>query len=293
MQHMSHVDVGILRFQRTQQLDISADMTPIRVPAHTVTDYGFSGIGNWALAALSALSALAMAGGVLALLRSRSPDEVVFTSAARSEGSFKLTRHYPEGPETIEPEGPMQITRRHPPEDQSPGEIRRRVIQDRYLEEGDILGNDGGLPTEPSLNNHSEDTLMAAWTESNSRKVSIATGSDEGLHEGLIELKPTKNTKNFLDPDTGISYHISPWKSTHDGGDDDELALKSKSKPDGMVKRAIVGMSVGGAALGNGKPIEDKIAMTLQKKERVPQQAGDCLAGEVTNEPPTGKLTLA
>ncbi len=258
--------------------------------AHTAADYGFGGAGNWTLATLSAF---VMAGGVLALLRSRSPEEVVFTSAAKSEGSVKVTRHYAEGPETMQTEGPVQITRRHPPEDQSPGDLRRRIIQDRYREEEDTLDNEGGFLWEPSLNNRSEDTLVAAWTESNSREVSIATGPDEGLHEGLIELKPTENTKNFLDPETGVSYHMSPWKSTHDGDEDDKLSLHSKSKPEGTVKRAILGMSVGGAALANGKAIEDKIAQVLEKEERVPQQAGDCLAGEVTNEPPTGKPTLA
>lgn len=258
--------------------------------AHKVTDYGFGRVGNWTLATLSAL---VMAGGVLALLRSRSSEEVVFTSAAKSDGGVKVTRHYAGGPETTQTEGPVQITRLHPPEDQSPGALRRRIIQDRYRQEEGILCNEGGFPYEPSLNNRSEDTLVADWTESNSREVSIATGPDEGLHEGLIELKPTKNTKNFLDPNTGVSYHMSPWKSTHDGDEDGKLSLHFKSKPEGTVKHAILGMSVGGAALANGKTLEDKIAQVLEKKVHVPQRAGDCLAGEVTNEAPTGKSTLA
>ena len=178
----------------------------------------------------------------------------------------------------------MQITRRKPPKHQGSGEVRRRIAQDQIREEDGIPAIGGGTPWIAAPNNSSENTLVATWTESNSRRVSIATGSGEGLHEGLIELRPHGSTKNFLDPDTGASYHFSPWKSTHDGDDTDEESLKSKPKELGTVKSAIVKMSVGGAALANGKAIEDQIGEALEKKERIPQQAGDCLAGEVTNE---------
>ncbi len=254
--------------------------------------YGFSGLGKWALVALSTL---AVVGGLLALLRSRTPEETGYTSTAKSEG-VRVTRYHPEGSEVVEPEGPIQIIKRHPPENQAPGEIRRRINRDRYHQEDDVPIDEGGLPWEPMLKNGSEDTLVAARTESNSRRVSIVTGPDEGLHDGLIELKPTentKNTKNFLNPETGDSYHLSPWKSTHDDDEDKELLHNEKSKPEGTVKRAILGMGVGAAALANGKAIEDDIAESLQKKERIPQQTGDCLAGEVTNEKATGKPALA
>ncbi len=253
--------------------------TPVDWTGQTELERGVDGIRNWALAVVSAL---AVAAGILALLRSRPTDEVVFTSPAKSEGTVKVTRYYPEGPETIEHEHPMQITRRKPPEGQGSEEVRRRILQDQIREKDGIPAIGGGMPWIATSNNNSEDTLVATWTESNSRRVSIATSSDEGLHEGLIELRPTGHTKNFLDPDTGASYHLSPWKSTHD--DADEESLKSKPKDVGTVKSTIVKMSVGGAALASGKVIEDQIGEALEKKERIPQQAGDCLAGEVTNK---------
>ena len=246
--------------------------------------------------ALAAFLAFAVAWVILISLRSRSvgeeifqcpgsrpSEEVVFTSPVRSEGTVKVTWHYPEGSETVEPDGPVQITRRRPREHQDIGEVRRRIIHQEISEEDNYPGLDGGLVGLSNLNT-SGDTLVDAWTESNSKKVSIGISSDETPHDGLIELKHTGSTKNFLDPDTGASYHLSPWKSTHSDDEDDEPSLKAKPKVEGAVKRAIVKMGVGGGALASGKAIEDQIGDALQKKERIPQQAGDCLAGEVTNE---------
>ena len=252
--------------------------------AHTVADYGFGGIGYWALAALSAVT---MVCGMLALLRSRPSDNEVFTSLVRMESNGRVTRHYTEEPKTIEHEGPPQIIKRNPPQDQDPGELRRRIIQDRTREGDGAPHVEGELPWDTYFNNSSEGTLVAAWTESNSRNVSIATTSDEKLHEGLVELTPTGDTGDVLDPHGDASYHVSPWKSTHSGADYDSISLKSKPKVEGTVKRAIVAMGAGGGALANGKVIENHLVEILKKKVRVPQQPGDCLAGEVTNEPPT------
>ena len=210
-------------------------------------------------------------------------EELVFTSPVRSEGTVKVTRHRPEGSETVEPEGPVQITKRKPPEDYGIGEVRRRVLRGQLRRADSGADIEEGLLGKANLNS-SDDTLVAAWSESSSKKVSIATSSNEGLHDGLIELKPSGSTKNFLDPDTGASYHLSPWKSTHSDDEDEEPYLHTKPNEVGAVKHAIVKMSVGSAALANGKAIEDQVGDALQTKERIPQQTGDCLAGEVTNE---------
>ena len=122
----------------------------------------------------------------------------------------------------------------------------------------------------------------------------MTTPSDDfKVHEGLIELDPTKHTKNYLDPQTGVSNHSLPWKSTHSDDEDDGTPQILKPPKEGTVKRALVGMSVGGAALAPGTAMKDQIERTLETKERIPQQAGDCLAGEVTNESPTCKLSRA
>ena len=256
-------------------------------------DLGFGLLG---LGALAAFLAFVVVRGILAVLRSRSimkaeipmtesrsDEELVFTSPVRSEGAVKVTRDLPEGSETVEHEGPVQITKRKPPENHGPGEVRRRIIQDGIRQEDDVFGIDGGFLGVPNFNS-SDDTLVAVWNESNSRKVSIATSSNEKPHDGLIEPKPTGSTKNSLDPDTGASYHSAPWKSTHSDDGDGELSLETKHKVEGTVKRAIVKMSIGGVALANGKAIEDQVGDALEKKERIPQHTGDCLAGEVTND---------
>ena len=226
-----------------------------------------------------------MAGGFLAFLRSRRPEEAVFTSPARSEGPVRVTGYRPEGPGVVEPMDPVKTTRHPQPRDPAAREVRRRLIQDRGSLRESIEERDVGSSREPNLRSGSEDTLVGAWTESNSRKVSIATPSDDfKVHEGLTELKPSGDTKNFRDPTSRAFDHLSPWKSTHSDDEDDELPHILDPEKEGTAKRAIVGMGAGGAALAHGKDMEDKIAQALRKKERVPQQAGDCLAGEVTNE---------
>ena len=230
----------------------------------------------------------------------------MFSSPARSEASVKITRHYAHGPETVSSEQPVKVTRHHIG-DGSPFEgVRRRTVQNtsHHLpngEEGQVVP--GWQPAKNTNDNEvnknwnnstwewvphnsSASTLINGWTGSEGvapSKVSVDTGAGEQHHEGLIELKTSNATRNFLDPDTGEVLHLSPWKSTHDNDPEEENSWLKQGRK-GTIRRAIANMSVGSASLTSGKAVGDVMISKLEVKDPPPQHAGDSLAGLVTNE---------
>ncbi len=229
--------------------------------------------------------------------RGKSKDEEVFTSAARSDHSdLHFTRHYDDGAQTISGQG--VITKQKPEDENYPGEVRRRL---RTSEDRESQDTNSVSETSWASHNTSADTLVAPWQGSRrASTVSLRDRSKNEKHEGLIELDVAGKRKAFFKPSTGEFFHISPWKSTHsdseDSDDDDRFGRKAEEKH--STHRALGQMVAGGVSWAVGKRVDQELAERLQRKvdnrkhRQPPQRAGDCLAGEVTNEWPTGKPTI-
>ncbi len=221
------------------------------------------------------------------------PKGDVFTSPARFD--YQITRHHESGPEVITGQA-AKFIRHSPDEDQYPGELRRSI----QLGEADGDADDRSA-WQPY--NSSTDTLVNPWAGHNPSKVSITNHPEDEKHEGLIELETAGDNKTFFDPETGEFIHITPWKSTQD----DDTSVKADDR--GSVKRAIGKMFPGGMALGGGKAVGDAVkdkteevakSTTIERwhdemiqRKGVPQQAGDCMTGDLTKEAPSGRPQLA
>lgn len=246
---------------------------------------------------------ISVLGGSLLVkyLRCRPRTEEVFRSSARSD--VQVTRYYPEGSETVTSGQDVKIVKSKPEEDHELGQLRQRIRKSQNNFDGaykDISGSQS--------RNSSAGTLVSGWAQQEGRRPSNVTiqtsaGGDNKYHEGLIELETKGVNKTFFDPDTGEFIHLSPWKSTHNDSEDSEGEEDSysKAKPKGKegVKRVLAQMATGGVAWAGGKRIDDAILEDFREvgkesegsKERIPQRAGDCLAGLVTNEAPSGRPT--
>lgn len=229
--------------------------------------------------------------------RGKSKDEDVFNSAARSSHpNLQFTRHHDHGPETVSGQG--VLVKRKPEDQDYPGELRRRVREsiDRSSEEQSSIANYSW-----SSGNTSAETLIAPVKEIRKpSSVSLQDHSANEKHEGLIELDVCGKRKAFFKHTTGEFFHISPWKSTHSEDEDssDDERLKRKSKEKNSAHRVLGQMVAGGVSWAVGKKVDEKLAERLHEKanrhksRQLPQRAGDCLAGEITNEWPTGRPTI-
>ena len=208
---------------------------------------------------------------LLHYLRRRSRTQAVFQSPVRSEGSVRVTHHHPDGPLIDDSRGPIQIRKHQPGCDFS---VRRRIKQKAHDKKSDVKSKISWKPTTASS---SATTLIGGDAEPD--KV------HEEHHDGLIELKQTDGTRNFLDPETGETLHLSPWKSTHDSSEeeDDEEPFEKLDK--GTIQRKLTEMSIGSAMLGGGMVAEKSLQEKAQAEAKAkPQQVGDSLASLVTNE---------
>lgn len=256
------------------------------------------------LTSLAIIAAIGLAAvGILIQIGRRKARKVPpFTSQARSEHSYvQITRHHDSGPETVSGQG--MIVKEKPGEDQL-GHIQRHLRRSQDLGKG--MSDDEKWD---SSDNSSAETLVTPWKDSHApSNVSVVDESANEKHEGLIELEIGGKAKAFFKPSTGEFIHLKPWKSTHDSdsdSDSEENRLKSKAEEKGSVHRVLGQMLAGGVSWAAGKSLEKKWAEGLQKenvrwgndglrhRRQPPQRAGDCLAGEVTNEWPTGKFSLA
>lgn len=277
--------------------------------------------GTWTLIHYSLLFTaalfLVLQGFLLFRLLSPSRTEPVITSQAHTE--VKVTRHYSEGAETTSSEGPLRFTKDFPGDNHPFGQIRRRFIQDRAQEERpDSVDREGGLSHLDSKNS-SANTLVGSWTGLEISKVSITTSHDDKHHEGLLELKSTDSTKHFFDPKTGEFIHLTPWKSTPDGGDNRST---SKVKPKNCdVSHVVAKLGAGSAAFTSKQVDQNTLAKEKKKRTRrikeikedgerklareikeikekrdargkTPPRAGDCVTGDMTNEAPSAQPTM-
>lgn len=205
-------------------------------------------------------------------LRYQSRTETIYQSAARNEGSMQVTQHYASGSETENLSGPLELTRSIPPTGSTINNVRRRLVPNIHDREAAIKSK---ISLRPSLASSSTSTLFNEdrWAE------------EAEHHDGLIELKRTKDTRNFLDPETGETLHLSRWKSrkeSRDEKDEDEDIDK------GDVHRIITQMGVGSAVFGGGTAAMQALHEKAQVKPNWHHhlQTSNTLADLATNDDP-------
>lgn len=239
---------------------------------------------NFSSAAVLLTSTVVIGGLSLLVFRHYWRSEEVFTSPVRSDWQF--TRHHQEGPETVSGEG-YQIVRRNPEDDHLLGQLRQRIRSSQP----NAVENPTGEPTW-RFQNTSEDTLVGPWdgTTWGTSKVSLTDNASNETHDNLIELDTEGPSKTFFDPETGEFIHLTPWKST---GDDEIHGLQPDGK--GSTKRALAQMTIGATSWAASKNIDDQLAEVLQANSKGQEQhsVGDCVTGNMTNEEPSAKPTVA
>ncbi len=249
--------------------------------------------------------ALAVVGLLIQIGRRKFRTVPPFTCPARSEHShIQITRHYDSGSETFS--GPGMIVKEKPEGDRLVHFQRdMRRSQDQGQDHGQDLGDDADWHW---YNDTSAETLVAPWKDTRKPShVSILDESANEKHEGLIELQFAGKTKAFLKPSTGDFIHLKPWKRSYDassGSESDEERPRAKAEEKGSVHRVLGEMFAGGVMWAVGKSFQKPKVEGLQKdieiwgqeglrrRRQVSQRVGDCLAGEITNECPSGKPTL-
>ena len=217
-----------------------------------------------------------LAACLLYRLRYQSRTETVFQSPARNEGSVGVSQHYPEGSKTENLDGPLRVPRSIPPTGDTNNSVRRRLVHKLHDEETETKGK---VSWRRSIAGSSTSTVVGddQWTK------------DTENHDKLIELKRTDKTRNFLNPDTGETLHLSPWKSRKESRDDNDDNDDKQDVDKGDVLHTIAQMGVGSAVFRGGTAAEKPLHEKAQAEpHRHPQQTGDTLAGLVTNEPSVG-----
>lgn len=227
---------------------------------------------------IPAFATIVLGAILLAVARRRSRDREPFQSAARND--VLVTRAKGKETETVA-EHNVRVVKHNADHDHYPGDLRRR-FQPLPAE------NDEGV-IDSSISSSSE-TLINPPTGSDPRKVSITDRSANKTHDDLIELKTTGDNKTYFDPETGEFIHLTPWKSPHkdDNESKDNHSDKAATKKD--TAQAIARMATGIGAYAGGKDVDDALEREITDAEsrRIAQRAGDCLAGLVTNEQPSG-----
>lgn len=216
------------------------------------------------------LGIVVLAVCLMLLMRYQARIETIYQSAAKNEGTVQVTQHYPGGPETENLRGPLELTRSIPPTGETINNVRRRLVHN-------IHDTEAATKSKISL----RPSTAGSWT---SNLFSDDRWAKEAEHrDGLIELKRTNNTRNFLDPETGETLHLSPWKSRKESRDDGD---EDKDLDKGHIHHIITQMGVGSAIFGGGTAAEKALHEQAQAEpNRHPQQMGDTLADLVTNDP--------
>ncbi len=229
-----------------------------------------------------AFTTVVLGAVLLAFARRRSRDGEPLQSAARND--VLVTRHNEKGTETVAGQG-VRLIKHNPDHNHYPGHLRRRI---QSLQPEDENGP-GEVAAWQTINS-SSDTLVNPLTGSNPSKVSITDRSANEKHEGLIELETTGDDKTFFDPKTGEFIHLTPWRSPHKDDNESNGNHSGKATTKGETPRALARMATGLGALAGGKDVDAVLAreITDAENKKIPQRAGDSLAGLVTNEPPSG-----
>ena len=102
------------------------------------------------------------------------------------------------------------------------------------------------------------------------------------------------NTKAFLHLETGEFFRLKHWKRQHN---DDSVSSSDSDNPPSIEEKDFAQRGHGASALAKGKAVKVKLIEELQlehetwrnRHSHAMQLAGDCVAGLVTNEFPTGK----
>ena len=215
--------------------------------------------------------AVLLSAAALYHLRRTSPTEPVFQSPARTEEST-IHHSYPDGHSVKDHTGPVEIERRQPGLGST---LRHRLKQKAHDKKTHIKSKVSWSSVSASS---SAATLVGDGHEGG--------GEHDEHRDGLIELKQTNGTRNFLDPETGETLHLAPWKSTHDSSEEEEEQDPFEKLEKGTIQRKLTEMSIGSAILGGGLAAETSLHEKAQAEKRKQlQQMGDSLAGLVSNEP--------
>lgn len=223
---------------------------------------------------------------LLAFARRRSRDREPLQSAARTD--VLVTRAKGTETETVA-EQDVRVVKHNADHDHYPGHLRRR-FQPLQAEDDKGVSEVTTWQTMNSSISSSSETLVDPLTGSDPRKVSITDRSANKTHEGLIELKTKADNKTYFDPETGEFIHLTPWKSPHKDDNEDKEHPSGKAATKKDTTRAFARMATGLGAWAGGKDVDDALAREIADAEnrRIAQRAGDCLAGLVTNEQPSG-----
>ena len=240
---------------------------------------------NFASVAAVLTSTVVIGGVSLIVFRRYWRTERVFTSAVRSEPS-DWQWHHQEDSKTVSGQGQEYHLIRRNPDDKHPlGQLREHI---RKSQPNAVENPTGEHPWQS--HNSSEETLSGPWKNARwgTSMVSLKNPKSEEKHENLIELKTEGPNKTFFDPETGEFLHLTLWKST---GNDEVRGLQPDRK--GSIRRAFAMMTLGGAGWAGGKSIDDQLAEELQASSKIVAKAGDGITGDLINESPSGKPTVA
>ncbi|KAM0804218.1 hypothetical protein BDR22DRAFT_885996 [Usnea florida] len=229
---------------------------------------------------------LALGTLILIVARQHARSTEVFTSPARSD--IQIVRREDSGPKIVA--GQAVIERHHSKDHDELGQIHKRI---RSALHRDRSGEDMAT-IQPTIS--SSTTIVNRCSGS---EVSLKDRSSGEDHDGLIELQFNGKTKAFLSIDTGVFFRLKHWKGQH--GDDSD----SSSDTDALLGNGNehARRKPGAAVLAKGRATKDKWIDELQlatenwhnklaienwhnKHSHPMQQAGDCLAGLLTNERP-------
>ena len=252
--------------------------------------------GKWQMAFVTTMVIAVGAYVVMSRMRNKSRVDVPFTSAARSDlRDIQVTRYFDDAPQQVTTGQGYRVLTHNPEEQHYLGKVRKRLRSSQHK-----IGDNDTDSAAWASHNSSADTLVTQGSQPTSTpsKVSLRhmRDNDNEEHDGAIELPAQGKTRNFFDHKTGEFIHLAPWKSAHD----EEKESGGKVKERRKAKPALAQMAIGAGALAGGKSADDLFLEELQdtvipkmpQKEKISPRAGDCFAGLVTNEAPTGKPNM-
>ena len=235
---------------------------------------------------IPAFATIVVGAILLAFARRRSTDGEPLQSAARND--VLVTRAKGKETETVAEQN-VRVVKHNADHDHYPGHLRRRFQPLPVEDDKGASEVAAWQPINSSISSSSE-TLVGPLAGSDPQKVSITDQSANETHEGLRELETTGDIKTYFDDETGEFIHLTPWKSPHKDDDESKGNHSGKAATNKDTMHAFVCMATGLSAWAGGKDIDDALAREIADAEnkKIAQRAGDCLAGLVTNERPSG-----
>ena len=230
---------------------------------------------------------------VISRMRRNSRVERPFTCAARSGlRDIQVTWYFDDSAENVATGKDYKVITHNPAEQTYLGIVGRRLRSSQHS-----LETNGSSSVVWPSENSSADIPVTQQSRRGSRvskvHLSHTNGNNNQEDENVIELRGMGKRRNFFGPKTGGFIRLAPWRSAKYEAD----GLLEKDKRKGKTRQALAQMGIGAVSLVGGKSIDDLFLEELlstsnslaHRKRTVPQRAGDCLAGLVTNEVPTGK----